>query len=238
MHNYAAKPQSSGQTSAIRIAFCDHQPILLEGLKLVFASRSGFEIVAIGHETAAIVEAARMAGPDVILVDPGVPGNIYEALQQVSTLPRPPAIIMFTACTDVDSAVRFIEAGAKGYVLKSSTVDELVAAIGSVLSGETFVTSSFATKVIVSLRQAALRGAVAKTMKFSVREDQIVRLLQRGWTNKEIARQLQISEKTVKHYMTLLMQKLNVRNRLEVIIAAQQMGPDFKETAPPPAMRH
>lgn len=239
MQNHAARPPDGGRASVIRIALIDDQPILIEGLKLVFAAGSGFEIVAVGRNAAAMVETARRARPDVILVDPGTAGDIHEALRQVNALPRAPAVIVFTAGgSDVEAAVRFIEDGARGYVLKNSAPDELIAAIGSVLSGEIFVSPSFATRVIVSLRQAAMRSAAADTMKFSVREDQIVRLLQCGRTNREIAQQLRISEKTVKHYMTLLMRKLNVRNRLEVIIAARQMWPDFREAASPPAMHH
>ena len=97
------------------------------------------------------------------------------------------------------------------------------------LTGETFITPSFATKVIVALRDASLRKLAARAIKLSIREDQIVKLLLRGRTNKEIANQLNISEKTVKHYMTLLMQKLNVRNRLEVIIAAQKLGEEYRD---------
>jgi DNA-binding CsgD family transcriptional regulator len=74
------------------------------------------------------------------------------------------------------------------------------------------------------LRNASLRKLAAEAVRFSIREDQIVRLLLRGKTNREIAVSLKISEKTVKNYMTILMQKLSVRNRLEVVIAAQKLA--------------
>ena len=77
--------------------------------------------------------------------------------------------------------------------------------------------------MIAALRNASLRRVAAEAVKFSIREDQIVRLLLRGNTNKEIAIALKISEKTVKNYMTILMQKLHARNRLEVVIAAQAL---------------
>jgi DNA-binding NarL/FixJ family response regulator len=124
----------------------------------------------------------------------------------------------------VDSAIRALDAGASGYVLKGSSAHELIQAIESVCRGETYITQSFASQVIAGLRNAGLRRAAAEAVRFSIREDQIVRLLLRGLTNKAIAISLKISEKTVKNYMTILMQKLNARNRLEVVIAAQKMN--------------
>ena len=82
--------------------------------------------------------------------------------------------------------------------------------------------------MIVALRNASVRKLAAQAIRLSVREDQIVRLLLKGRTNKEIAAVLSISEKTVKHYMTILMQKLHARNRLEVVIQAQKMEADGK----------
>ena len=132
-------------------------------------------------------------------------------------------IVAFTAATGVDSAIRALDAGANGYVLKGSSAQELIQAIESVRHGETYITQSFASQVIAALRNASLRRVAAEAVRFSIREDQIVRLLLRGKTNKEIAVALKISEKTVKNYMTILMQKLHARNRLEVVIAAQAL---------------
>jgi DNA-binding NarL/FixJ family response regulator len=107
--------------------------------------------------------------------------------------------------------------------LKGSSSDELLQAIASVSSGETYITRNFATQVIAALRDTSLRRKAAEAVKLSIREQQIVRLLLKGKTNKEIALAINISDKTVKHYMTILMQKLQVRNRLEVVIAAQKL---------------
>ena len=117
-----------------------------------------------------------------------------------------------------------LDAGASGYVLKGSSTTELVNAISSVQCGETYITQNFASRVITGLRDASLRRRAAEAVMLSIREQQIVRLLMSGKTNKEIAIAIKISEKTVKHYMTALMQKLQVRNRLEVVIAAQKFG--------------
>ena len=116
-----------------------------------------------------------------------------------------------------------LTSSSNGYVLKGSSAQELIQAIEAVRHGETYITQSFASQVIAALRNASLRRVAAEAVRFSIREDQIVRLLLRGKTNKEIAIALKISEKTVKNYMTILMQKLNARNRLEVVIAAQAL---------------
>jgi two-component system, NarL family, nitrate/nitrite response regulator NarL len=222
----------------ISVAFFDDHPILLDGLSRIFRSDAEFDVVATGVCAADVVEVARKFSPDVLVVDLSMPGNVLEAMQAVTRISPNSKLIAFTASAGVDSAVRTLESGATGYVLKGSSADELVGAIRSVLAGETFVTPSFATKVIAALRQAAIRNTVSRAIKFSVREDQIIRLLQRGWTNKEIALQLRISEKTVKHYMTLLMQKLNVRNRLEVIIAARDMSAETADASAAMHSRH
>ncbi|MFZ5690335.1 MAG: response regulator transcription factor, partial [Pseudomonadota bacterium] len=102
----------------------------------------------------------------------------------------------------------------------------LLTALESVLNDETYISQTFASRVINALRDANLRRAAAEAVRLSIRENQIVRLLLRGKTNREIATSLKISERTVKHYMTALMQKLQVRNRTEVALAAQKLHPD------------
>lgn len=210
--------------SAISIAFVDDHPILLEGIVSVFSRSSELNIVAKGYTTEDALKIAETHSPDILVVDLSMPGDIFEAISKISGRQSNTKVIAFTAATGIDQAVRALDAGASGYVLKGSTADDLLNAVHAVRTGETFITQGFAGKVIAALRNASLRKAAVQAIKLSIREEQIVRLLMRGRTNREIAEQLHISEKTVKHYMTVLMQKLNVRNRLEVVIAAQKLG--------------
>lgn len=210
--------------SAISIAFVDDHPILLEGIVSVFSRSSELNIVAKGYTTEDALKIAETHSPDILVVDLSMPGDIFEAISKISGRQSNTKVIAFTAATGIDQAVRALDAGACGYVLKGSTADDLLNAVHAVRTGETFITQGFAGKVIAALRNASLRKAAVQAIKLSIREEQIVRLLMRGRTNREIAEQLHISEKTVKHYMTVLMQKLNVRNRLEVVIAAQKLG--------------
>ncbi|VVT08464.1 response regulator transcription factor [Rhizobium sp. EC-SD404] len=210
--------------SAISIAFVDDHPILLEGIVSVFSRSSELNIVAKGYTTEDALKIAETHSPDILVVDLSMPGDIFDAISKISGRQTNTKVIAFTAATGIDQAVRALDSGASGYVLKGSTADDLLNAVHAVRSGETFITQGFAGKVIAALRNASLRKAAVQAIKLSIREEQIVRLLMRGRTNREIAEQLHISEKTVKHYMTVLMQKLNVRNRLEVVIAAQKLG--------------
>ncbi|WP_134500669.1 helix-turn-helix domain-containing protein, partial [Microvirga pakistanensis] len=108
-------------------------------------------------------------------------------------------------------------------VSKSCRTDEIVAAARAVTAGDIYISQNFASEVISALRNASVRRIAMQALRLSAREDQIVQFLLAGKTNREIASSLGITERTVKHYMTVLMQKLNARNRVEVAMAAQHL---------------
>ena len=117
-----------------------------------------------------------------------------------------------------------LSAGANGFVLKGSSGGDLFYAIEEVLAGKEFISSSMASKVIREMRAAEQRKAERASVGLNSREDQVVRELLNGSSNKEIANKLNLSDKTVKHYMTQIMQKFNARNRLEVVLEVQRMN--------------
>jgi DNA-binding NarL/FixJ family response regulator len=205
------------------VALFDGQPLFLHGLRNVLAADSRLSIVATGGSAADAVALSRIHGPDLVIMELMMEGDAFYAIREICAIASVPRVIVCTASASIDDAVRALEAGASGYVLKGSTQGEVLTAVDSVLRGETFINQCFATKVIAALRQAAMLKVTTEKARLSLREQQIVQLLLRGRTNREIAQSLCISEKTVKHYMTVIMQKLHARNRLEVVIAAQQM---------------
>jgi DNA-binding NarL/FixJ family response regulator len=205
----------------VSVALVDDHPLLIEGIIALFSRARDLEITSIGSSAKDIVDISSRYHPDVIIVDLNMTGDVYGAIATSIVVSPNTKIVAFTAATGVESAIRALDAGANGYVRKGSSAQELLQAVEAVRHGETYITQSFANQVIAGLRNASLRKVAAAAVRFSIREDQIVRLLLRGKTNKEIAIALNISEKTVKNYMTILMQKLNARNRLEVVIAAQ-----------------
>ncbi len=207
----------------ISVAFVDDHPILLSGLAALFASHPDFAVVAAGHCAKDALEIAACHRPNVLIVDLNMPGKVLETVAEIAMGRFGTRILTFTAATGIDDAISALEAGSGGYVLKGSSADELMEAVRTVHAGDTYITASFAAKVVAGLRTASLRKSAIEAMRLSLREEQVLRLLLRGSTNREIASTLSIGEKTVKHYMTLLMQKLHVRNRVEVVLAAQQL---------------
>jgi DNA-binding NarL/FixJ family response regulator len=196
---------------------------MIEGIVALLSRAQGLEVLSTGSAAADIVDISLRFHPDVIIVDLSMSGDVYAAIATSIKVAPNTKVVAFTAATGVDSAIRALDAGASGYVLKGSSAKELIQAVEAVRHGETYITQSFASQVIAALRNTSLRRMAAEAVRFSIREEQIVRLLLRGKTNKEIAVSLKISEKTVKNYMTILMQKLHARNRLEVVIAAQKL---------------
>lgn len=209
--------------SRVSVALVDDHPLMVEAVSSLLCRGDVFDIVATGTSAKDVIEIGTLVRPHVMIVDLGMAGDVYAAIATVTALSSETKFVAFTASTGVECAIRALDSGATGYVLKGSSSDELIQAIASVKAGETYITRNFATQVIAALRDTSLRRRAAEAVKLSIREQQIVRLLLKGKTNKEIALAINISDKTVKHYMTILMQKLQVRNRLEVVIAAQKL---------------
>jgi DNA-binding NarL/FixJ family response regulator len=203
------------------IAIVDECPILRDALVTICAD-NGFDVVGRGRSAA---DAIALAGNhiDVLVLDPTMQGGM-DAISAVLACRPTIKIIAWSPAAGADYAVRAIEAGARGYVLKRCTAEDFILAVRAVIDGETFITPSFATTILASLRDDRLRKRAAQIVDFNVRESQIVRLLLRGRTNKEIAKTLSLGEKTVKWYMTNVMQKLNARNRTEAVLACHKLG--------------
>lgn len=209
--------------SKTSVALVDDHPIMIEAISSILSRANNFDIVATGKNARDAIEICVRERPQILILDLNMPGDAFAAISTITSASAAPKVVAFTASTGVESAIRALDSGASGYVLKGSSAQELIEALTVVEAEETFIAQTFATRVIAALRDTSIRRKAAEAVKLSIREEQIVRLLLRGKTNKEIAGVIKISEKTVKHYMTILMQKLQVRNRLEVVIAAQRL---------------
>jgi two-component system nitrate/nitrite response regulator NarL len=207
----------------LTLALMDNHPATIVGLTHVFASQGGFDVVASGRTARDALAIAAEHRPALMVLDPAAPGDVIAAIAEITARYPDVRILAFTAAPGVDCAVGVLEAGARGYVSKSCSVDELVNAVRAVAAGETYISQNFATGVITALRNASVRRIAMQALKLTAREDQIVNHLMSGKSNKEIASRLGITERTVKHYMSVLMQKLNARNRVEAVIAAQRL---------------
>jgi DNA-binding NarL/FixJ family response regulator len=128
---------------------------------------------------------------------------------------------MLTASESEENVTASLEAGAKGYLLKGTSGPELVRIAHAVCCGDSYVTPTLAAKLLSQMRQKQQKQSKQiddGISDLTSREEEVLDHVSRGLTNKEIARELALSEKTVQHYMTIIMQKLQVRNRVEAVI--------------------
>lgn len=215
-------PKMGVCSMSVRIAFVDDHPVLLEGLVSLYNEKTDFDVVAMGHTAFDAIRIVEETRPDAIVLDLSMPGDSFKAIGHLLAQFPETKIVVFTASNAIQPAVELLEAGVSGYVLKGSSCIELQEAIKTACRGESYVTPGFATKVIMSMKTAELvRKNGVTQQRLHHREEQIVGGLLKGMTNREIGENLKISEKTVKHYMTSMMQKLNVRNRVELVIAVK-----------------
>ena len=207
-------------TEKARIALVDDHPTLLRGVQALLNEDERYEVVGTGSQAQDIVALAQSVSPDILIVDLSMPGDVLVAIESVMAMARS-KVIVFTAYGDVDLAMRALDAGAQGFVLKGRPVEELGEAIETVQRGELFVSPDFSKKLVAGFRNHSKREKDLQAAKLSMRERQLIDCLLKAQSNKEIARTLNLSEKTVKHYMTNLMNKLRVKSRIEVVLAVQ-----------------
>ncbi|GAU86025.1 hypothetical protein BIWAKO_05973 [Bosea sp. BIWAKO-01] len=195
----------------------------MEGIAALLKRWGGFTVDATGNAADDIVSITCAHRPDDMIVDLGMAGDVFRAISDALKLAPAMKIIVFTASTSTDDAMRALDAGAKGYVLKGSPGDNLIHALQAARENDVYISPSFATRLIGALKEKAREQQKASCNRLNVREEQIIRLLLCGKMNGEIARELSLSNKTVKGHMTSLMAKLNAHTRLEAMIAAQRL---------------
>lgn len=221
---YMPAQQSTGALPCkpISIAIVDDHAIMCEGLRNAFEMAGVFEVVgAVGDRVSALDLIAEML-PDLVLLDVNIPGGGIETARQISV--RYPAIkiVMLTAYDDEHFVSLSLRMGASGYLLKGVTAAELIGAVRQIMAGECYVSPSLAARLLASgnrpmvLRDGPLDGVVDLTN----REEAILRLIAQGISNREIGEALGLSERTVRHYVANVLEKLHVRNRVEAALMA------------------
>ncbi len=204
----------------VSIVLVDDHPTLLRGIEALLSEDGRFAVVGTGANAADAIRLVGQARPQVAVIDLSMPGDVVAAIEAITASGETKAIV-FTAYGDVNLAMKALDAGAQGYVLKGRPSEDLSDAIEAVLAGELFVSEDFSKILMAGFRHRARRQRELKAAKLSARERQLVECLLEAKSNKEIARTLNLSEKTIKHYMTNLMNKLRVKNRVEVVLAVQ-----------------
>lgn len=146
----------------VSIGLVDDHPLMIEGIITLFSRTQGLAISSTGSTARDIIDISSRFRPDVIIVDLSMAGDVYEAIATSIKVSPNTKIVAFTAATGVDSAIRALDAGANGYVLKGSSAQELIQAVEAVRHGETYITQSFASQVIAALRNASVRKSQRK----------------------------------------------------------------------------
>lgn len=206
----------------MKIALADDHPVFLAGLNELLTSEASIHIVGEADTAATTVEMIAATAPDLAILDLSMPGDVFGAIAEIAETAANTKVVIYTAYCSTESAVRALEAGAVGFVLKTSPYEELLKAIEAVFAGRIFVSERYAAAVMMALREHSQVTALYESARLSARELEIVAQLLQGCTNRQIAARLELSERTVKYYMTHIMLKLKARNRVEVVISARQ----------------
>lgn len=199
----------------VRIMIVDDHEVVRMGLRTLLDRREHFTIVAEAGNAAEAVSAAREAKPDVIVMDIRLPdGSGVEATREIRG-ERPEAkVIMLTSYADDEAIYGSIMAGASGYLLKQTRGQNLAEAIERVSRGESLLDPAVTDKVLERMRSLA-KGEEDELAPLSAQERKILALVSEGKTNREIAGEVFLSDKTVKNYVSSILSKLNLRRRSE-----------------------
>ena len=207
----------------IRVLVADDHPIYRDGLARTLADAGDIEVVGTAGDGEEAVTRVLALRPDLVLLDISMPkGGGMGALERISAMEAPPRVAMITASEDEGDLMQALKGGAIGYVLKGIGADDLVAVVRDLAAGRTYVSPGLAGRVLTALRARPAAAPVDPLSVLSKREEDILALVAQGKSNKEVGRLLDLQEKTVKHYMTSILQKLHLRNRVEAALLMRE----------------
>lgn len=217
-------------TARLRVAIVDDHPLMREGIEHTLRREPDFDVVATGGCANDAIRIASELSPDLILLDVNMPGSGLEAARAITASHPEIRILCLTVSERHEDVTAALEAGVRGYILKGIGGPDLVRTIRSVAAGETYITPEFAARLLATPLRTTKSSTPDPLQQLSIREEQILKEVSNGLTNKEIARKLDLSEKTIKHYMSGVLHKLSARNRVEAIVASRRL----KEGETPP----
>lgn len=210
----------------MRVLLADDHGIVRRGLKSLLESEAGLQVIA---EAADGLEAIRLCEeqhPDVLIVDIGMPKlNGLDVTARAQKLERPPRVIILSMHADESYIIRALAAGARAYLLKDATDEDLLPAMRAVAAGKPFF-SPAVTAVLIEdyVRQLQSRGLTDSYHLLTDREREVLQLLAEGRSNKEVATLLDVGLSTIETHRSKLMQKLNLHNTAEIVLYAVRKG--------------
>ncbi len=209
----------------IKVIVCDDQEIVCQGLRTILNSDPKIEVVATAHDGMELLPLLEKLQPDLVLMDLKMPVmNGVQATQRIrQTFPQI-KILILTTYDDDEWLFDAIRGGASGYLLKDTPASTLIQAIKGTVAGETYIDPAVAGKIFTSISEPNKQVLHKSSIQLSDREKDIMQLMARGLTNADIARELFLSEGTVRNYTSAIFAKLGVNDRTQAVIAALKHG--------------
>ncbi len=210
----------------IRVLIVDDHALFRRGLEMVLAEEDDIELVGEASDGAEAVEKAGEALPDVVLMDIRMPRSSgIEACRAMKEVAPSAKIVMLTISDEEEDLFEAIRAGASGYLLKDIPLDEVAEVVRAVHGGQSLINPSMAAKLLTEFAALAKRGETERAEqvpapKLTDREIEVLKLVARGMNNRDIAKELFISENTVKNHVRNILEKLQIHSRMEAVMIA------------------
>ncbi len=210
------------EQARIRVLVVDDQELFRRGLTMLLSVEDDIEVIGEANDGSAAATLAASTAPDVILMDVRMPKLTgIEACVTMKEAAPHARIIMLTASDEEADLYEAVKNGASGYLLKDSSIDEVAQAVRVVADGQSLISPSMAIKLLDEFKQMSRSDRTAvPTPKLTERELEVLRLVAQGLNNREIAKQLFISENTVKNHVRNILEKLQLHSRMEAVMYA------------------
>jgi DNA-binding NarL/FixJ family response regulator len=211
----------------IRVVIADDQELVREGFRLILEANDDMTVVAEAEDGSGAVDATRMHRPDVVLMDIRMPGlDGVGATREIRRHGLEAHVVMLTTFGDDRSLYEALAAGADGFLLKSAPRGQLAEAVRTVTAGTNLLSPELTRRLIASFvqRPPMPEGTPEQLSELTERELEALRLVCRGLSNAEIAKELFLTEATVKSHVGHILQKLGVRDRVQAVIACYSCG--------------
>lgn len=205
-------------TTTVLVA--DDHPIFRDGLVKSLEEDGTFSVVGVASSAMEATELAASLRPDIALLDLSMPGGGLSAIAQIASQQLVKHVAMLTVSEDGEDVSEALRLGAQAYILKGVSARELRGILSDVAKGETHVAPSLAAKMLTFMTKE--KNEASPLDDLTKREEDILRIVATGQSNKEVADALGLQEKTVKHYMTTILEKLHARNRVEAALIAHK----------------
>jgi len=217
-----------GPTHPLRLLIVDDHEVVRQGLVALLDRRASFQVVAEAGTVAEAIEGARRHRPDIVVMDIRLPdGSGIEACREIRAELPATRVVMLTSYPDEEAVLSAIVAGASGYLLKQTRARDLVAALETVGRGESLLDPAVTEKVLERVRRLATGGATDELAHLTAQEQRILLLVAEGRTNKEIAAEVFLSDRTVKNYVSSILSKLNLERRAQAAAFMARRRQDY-----------